>query len=235
MPSGQTHSALGFRVVEAQTTVATASLVDGLEELEVLEAMLEESKPSTLVPGYHYLIASPFRYPPLRYGSRFGSTMERGIFYGSETLETAFAETAFYALLFVADSEGLQTLSVWKTAFVFAFDSSAMLDATTPEHADKGLDAPANYAASQAFGSEARDRGVQVIRFTSARCPNRGANLAVFEPRALAPAPRSSETWRMLVRSDRVDCLQSTGDRRCSFSREGFLSRGAGAHPGGHL
>ncbi|MCV6615090.1 MAG: RES family NAD+ phosphorylase [Cellvibrionaceae bacterium] len=42
-------------------------------------------------------MSTPFRYPPLAYGSRFGSTLERGIFYASQELATAFAESAVTA------------------------------------------------------------------------------------------------------------------------------------------
>src|SRR5256885_1417592 len=42
------------------------------------------------------LCPAPFRSPPLRYGSRFGTVSQRSIWYGGEELETALGETAFY-------------------------------------------------------------------------------------------------------------------------------------------
>src|SRR5260370_1119544 len=55
--------------------------------------------------GLDSLLFTPFRYPPLRHGSRFGSRYERGIWYGAETLRTAFAEVAYYRLLFLEGTE----------------------------------------------------------------------------------------------------------------------------------
>ena len=86
------------RLVENQGQVATLQLVDTLEEQALLEQLLESSKPS-LPPGdepLHYLLRTPFRYPPLRWGSRFGRRHEPSLFYAACRLETAMAETAFY-------------------------------------------------------------------------------------------------------------------------------------------
>src|SRR5512133_314712 len=92
-----------WRVVEAQHLVSTRKLVDSLAEQEALEEVLEAGKPR--VPperefeGLHYLLATPFRYPPLRHGSRFGAPALRGIWYGAEALQTSLAEAAYYRLL----------------------------------------------------------------------------------------------------------------------------------------
>ena len=53
-----------WRGVEAQHRVATVRLVDNLAEQELLERLIEDSKPP-LPPdcaGLHYLLATPFRY-----------------------------------------------------------------------------------------------------------------------------------------------------------------------------
>lgn len=71
-----------YRLVESQEQIATRQLVDTLEEQALLEEMLETVKPS--YPGrldhLHYLLKTPFRYPPLKWGSRFGRTFEPSIF-----------------------------------------------------------------------------------------------------------------------------------------------------------
>jgi hypothetical protein len=58
-----------WRVVETQQDSSTRRLVDSAAEHELLEALLDESKPP--VPdgcrGLHYLLFTPFRYPPLLY------------------------------------------------------------------------------------------------------------------------------------------------------------------------
>ena len=77
------------RMVEAQHRVATQKLVDDSAEQQILEELLERAKPPApddAPPGMHYLLRTPFRYPPLRHGSRFGSRAERGIFYAARDL-----------------------------------------------------------------------------------------------------------------------------------------------------
>ncbi|MCC3263614.1 RES family NAD+ phosphorylase, partial [Paenibacillus polymyxa] len=64
----------------------------------LLEELIETSKPQ-LPPStetLHYLLKTPFRYPPLRWGSRFGRRHEPSLFYAALRLETAMAEAAYY-------------------------------------------------------------------------------------------------------------------------------------------
>src|SRR3954452_2053811 len=94
-----------WRVVEAQHQLSTRKLVASAEAQELLEELLERVKPPDDTHGrLHYLLFTPFRYPPLRHGSRFGSRHERGIWYGAEDRRTAFAEVAYYRLLFLEGS-----------------------------------------------------------------------------------------------------------------------------------
>src|SRR3989338_1905933 len=84
-----------WRVVEAQHVLASRKLVDSAEEHEILEALIESVKPA-MAPEWsdkrwHYLLLTPFRDPPLHYGSRFGSVIESSLWYGSLELPTAFA------------------------------------------------------------------------------------------------------------------------------------------------
>lgn len=62
-----------WRAVEAQHVVATRALLDSLAEQELLESVLEASKPPVPAPcaGLDYLTHTPFRYPPPSHGSRF--------------------------------------------------------------------------------------------------------------------------------------------------------------------
>ena len=73
----------------------------------MVEELLEQSKPvqSDGLSQRHYLIKTPFRYPPLRHGSRFGAPWEPSIFYGATKKQTVLAEVAFYRFLFLADVE----------------------------------------------------------------------------------------------------------------------------------
>lgn len=89
-------------IVESQEQIATLSLVDDLAEQNLLEGLLERSKPSLPAgcKGLHDLLSTPFRYPPLRHGSRFGSRAEPGLLYGARRLPTVLAEAAYYRFVF---------------------------------------------------------------------------------------------------------------------------------------
>src|SRR3982750_3687417 len=70
--------------------------------------------------GVHYLLYTPFRHPPLRNGSRFGTRRERGILYASRELSSAFAEVAYYRLVFLEGTAApLAPVLVDLTAFSF--------------------------------------------------------------------------------------------------------------------
>src|SRR5262249_43225427 len=99
-----------WRVVEAQHLISTLKLVDTLEEQKLLEELIDRHKPALpKLPGLgrlHFLLFTPFRYPPLRHGSRFGIRDEPGIWYGSDALRPGFAEKAYYRLILISGSRG---------------------------------------------------------------------------------------------------------------------------------
>jgi hypothetical protein len=77
-------SGIVFRLIENQGQVATLSYVDPMAEQSALGDLLDGSKPiypkdADLLP---YLLKTPFRYPSLPWGSRFGQPHQTGIFYG---------------------------------------------------------------------------------------------------------------------------------------------------------
>ena len=93
-----------FRVVEAQHISSTRKLVDSEKEHEILEILIERTKPhlsqASEFKGLHYLLFTPFRYPPLRHGSRFGKTYEPSLWYGSLELETALRRLPIIVFIF---------------------------------------------------------------------------------------------------------------------------------------
>src|SRR3989440_12196190 len=111
------------RVVEAQFRNSTRKLADSDEEQRVLEELLDARAKRPVPAGFeglHYLLYTPFRHPPLRNGSRFGSRRERGILYAARELPTAFAEVAYYRLVFLGGTAApLAPLLVGLTAFSF--------------------------------------------------------------------------------------------------------------------
>ncbi len=124
-----------WRIVESQSQVATMKLVDSLDEQAILEAELDRSKPAvpTACTGLNYLLATPFRYAPYPHGSRFRRARQRqGCLYGSERVETALAEAAFYHLAFFVASPGtpLPRNPQERTAFQVPVRTSLAIDLT---------------------------------------------------------------------------------------------------------
>jgi len=210
-------SARPFRAVEAQHRISTRKLTDSDDEQALLEEILERSKPAPAadLEGLHYLLFTPFRYPPLRHGSRFGLKTERGIWYGSQTLPTCFAEVAYYRLVFLEGTTAdLSPLLVELTAFQAVVRTTRGVDLTTePFRAYRGrIASPSRYESTQRLGREMRDDGVEVVRYPSAR-DRGGANVAVFSPRAFARRePENLETWLCVATKERVE-----------FSRKDYL------------
>lgn len=173
-----------WRMVESQHISSSRDLVESSEEHDLLEGLLENSKPR-IANNKHYLIYTPFRYPPLKYGSRFGNTYEQSLWYGSINLLTALAEVAFYRLKFFADtSADLEYIEIPMTAFKAYIQTENGIDLTTP-HFKKYQDRISNktsYADSQKLGAEMRDANIEAFIFTSARDKTFGKNVAAFTP-----------------------------------------------------
>ncbi len=173
-----------WRMVEAQHISSSRDLVESREEHDLLEELLEKSKPR-IANNKHYLIYTPFRYPPLKYGSRFANTYEQSLWYGSINLLTALAEVAFYRLKFFADtSADLEYIEIPMTAFKAYIQTENGIDLTTP-HFKKYQDKISNktsYVDSQKLGAEMRDANIEVFIFTSARDKTFGKNVAAFTP-----------------------------------------------------
>ena len=125
-----------WRVVESQHQVSTRKLVDTLEEQALLEALIDGAKPPDATAGrQHYLLFTPFRYPPLRHGSRFGDRNARGIWYGAELVSTAMAEVAYYRLVFLeGTTAALDRLTVELTAFRAKAHTLTGVDLMAPPH-----------------------------------------------------------------------------------------------------
>lgn len=191
-----------LRLVESQEEVATTQLVSSLERQAVLEELLEFTKPPRRegTERLHYLLATPFRYPPLKHGSRFGSRIEPSLFYGSLGLKTVLAEAAYYRFVFwqgmTIPPEG--KLVTQHTMLEADYRTGRGLQLHAPPFAAhrKLLTHPSDYAATQELGSKMRQAGIEAFEFTSARDPEDGLNVALFTPDAMpCNEPVSKESW----------------------------------------
>jgi RES domain len=205
-------------------------IVDTLAEQNLLETLLERTKPP--VPSecrdLHYLLATPFRYgAPYPSGSRFRRAgFTPGVFYGSTTPSTAVAELAFHRLLFFADSPETPwpAIAGEYTVFAVRFRTTAGLDLTLPplsadhDHWTHRTD----YAACQDLADRAREAGIDVLKYESARAPG-GVNLALLTCGAFASRqPQERQTWRIHLGPHGARALCDFPEARLEFDRQAF-------------
>lgn len=222
-----------FRIVESQEEVATLSLVDNLAEQAELERLLDATKPpvpATRAP-MHYLLTTPFRYPPLRYGSRFGNRFEPSLFYGSTQQTTLFAEAAYYRFVFL---DGMSTplanrLLTQHTVFSVRYQTHLGIDLTRQpfDEFETLLASPSDYRATQKLGTQAREAGTQALQFRSARDTEGGSNVGLYTPEAIASRrPRHPRRWFAETLADTVTFSRRRGQILFSYPRETFLVDG---------
>ena len=171
--------ATAWRAVEDQSRLVTTQFTESLADQARLEELIDEVKPKQ--PAFsgagpdqvlHPLLRTPFRYPPLKHGSRFGSRAERGIWYGAEEVLTVLHELAYYRFVLASRTRAAQQPgSGSHSVFCADLRTDAAFDlyrSVTPQRR-RALTSPTAYRSSQRLGAEARAAGVQVIRYPSAR------------------------------------------------------------------
>lgn len=223
-----------WRVVESQETAATLRVVDNMAEQDVLERLLDSAKPPYRdgTQGMHYLLKTAFRYPPLKYGSRFGLRSMPSYFYGSELLSTALCESAYYRFLFLQDMFEPYTKLIRSEhcAFRVAVASERCLDLCGNRYKAirQSLSDPTDYSYSQAVGVWAEARGdVALIRFYSAR-EEKGINLAIVSPDAIrSRQPREQQQWLCLSSIDSVSFSSRESEQIYRFTIDPFSMNGA--------
>lgn len=211
-----------FRMVETQHIAATMRLVDSAEEQDLLEQMLEGSKPPlpANADGLHYLLAAPFRYVP-QTGSRFRGVNSPGLWYGADDRYCACAEIAYWRQRFLLDSVGLmrQSLSTEHSMYQAAVHGQAIDLTSAPWiQAQVHWQHPSNYIETQKLGQLVRNSGgVAWIRYGSVRASGHIC-AAVLDPRSLRmhSAEGQFEQWHCHTTHDKVTF--SNGLERFDFA-----------------
>lgn len=217
-----------WRMVESQHIAATMKLVDSPDEQDVLESLLESGKPARPpgTDGLDYLLATPFRYGPLRTGSRFRALTDPGVFYGAQSVRTAAAELGYWRWRFLRDTAGLQRLEpVAHTAFKTDIAASVVDLRRAPFDADRDVwQHPADYGPTQAFARTARQARIEGILYRSVRDPQPAWCLALLTPTGFArPRPhRDRQTWFLAVSQDEATLRRDTESMR--FPTAGWLT-----------
>jgi RES domain len=193
-----------WRAVEAQHIASTLRLVANVEEQQLLERLLDQSKPPlpSETADLHYLLATPFRYSsPI--GSRFRAAADSGIWYGAESQRTACAELGFWRWRFLIESAALDTVGPSpQTVFQAGIDGRAVDLTKSPFKRSRAQwTHPGDYSSTQDFAGVARRAHVDAIRYESVRDPEHGAAVAVLEPKCFKPRkPLEQQTWFLTVR-----------------------------------
>lgn len=223
------------RLVESQGQVATLKLVDTLEEQALLEQLLESSKPPLPRSDepLHYLLHTPFRYPPLRWGSRYGRRHEPSLFYAACRLDTAMAETAFYRFALwhgMATPPPSGRILSEHSSFEARYQVERGIHLQLPPFAEHRarLTDRSDYRVTQQLGSDMREAGVEAFEFPSARCPLQGLNVALYAPSAFSERrPRNLTAWLCETTADYVAFKQAQmADTPRQFPLELFLVDG---------
>lgn len=223
-----------WRLIEAQHILATRKLVDSQFEQEILEELIDQVKPALFgkeFEGLHPLLYTPFRYPPLQYGSRFGTRSERSIWYGSLKLTTAMAEKAFYQFNFLRAAQaefGIVAISL--TAFSTPIKTMKGINLVEPPflHYKSSISSPNDYKISQTLGHSMRLAKVEAFHYMSARDPEHHTNIGVFTPRAFLqkkPIPSSFHTWQCIINHHVVEFIRLSEIKKetISYSLNQFL------------
>lgn len=222
------------RVVESQEQIATRELVDSLDEQALLEDMLERSKP-VLPPGLaklHYLLATPFRYPPLPHGSRFGSRFEPGLLYGSKTVPTVLAETAYYRFVFwsgMAQPPRSGKLRTQHTLFAASYRTAKGLSLYKQPFSkyQQVLTAADDYRSTQQLGTAMRNADIEAFEYISSRDPEQGLNVALIYHRALGSRrPLYQQRWLCETTHQVVSFSSRESDRVYRYEQGIFLVNG---------
>jgi hypothetical protein len=200
-----------WRAVEAQHIASTMALVDSVAEQTVLERLIEGSKPP--VPrevarlDLHWLLFTPFRYAPPPGGSRFRGPNDPGVFYAAEHARTACAEVGYWRWRHLREAPGITAMPPRpQTVFKVPVAGTA-IDLRAPPF-DEDCDdwtRDSDYSACQAIGRNAREAGVQWLRYESVRDSRRGGCGAVLDAAAFASrAPTEQQGWILTVTQSRV-------------------------------
>ncbi|TAN28032.1 MAG: RES domain-containing protein [Castellaniella sp.] len=222
------------RLVESQQAIATLDYVDTLEEQAVLESLLEGSKPAWPPDSgrHHYLLRTPFRYPPLTWGSRFGHADEPSLLYGGLSTHTTLAEAAYYRFVFflsMAQPAPKAAIHSQHTLFTTGYRTPQGIQLQFPPFASHAaqLAHRSDYRETQALGTDMRAAGVLAFEYPSARDTKPGLCVGLFSIQALADTkPRTQRAWLCQTSAHDVTFKPENGPEIISFHLADFLLDG---------
>ena len=223
-----------LRLVQQQGINSLDPLVDNLEQLARLEVLVETSKPLPQAAGLatpiHPLLSSPFRYPSLRHGSRFGTPQTRGMFYGSRSRKGCLVEGAFYALLFWDGMVDPPSAPIRRRQTLFAVLLNAgrglKLQTIADRAAQSTLQDPIAYGPTQQLGDWMREHGIGAFEYLSARSSEVIVQVGAFTPAIFQSTPFDQVEITTEFTADHASFLCHDNGQLHHFPRELFLIEG---------
>lgn len=223
-----------LRLVQQQGVNSLAPLVDDLAQLARLEALVDSSKPrlpaADATAASHPLLTTPFRYPPLRHGSRFGSRTHRGIFYASRSRSGSLVEGAYYALLFWEEMVEPPPAPIQRRQTLFSVQIATprglQLQTIADGPAQAALRDPLHYGPTQQLGNWMRERGIEAFEYLSARCRDALVQVGVLSPAVFQSTPFDQVGITAEITGEQVSFLCHDDNRLHRFPRQQFLVDG---------
>lgn len=215
-----------WRFVALQEKISTRKLVDSIEEQNVLDELIEKSKPTLAIAQtkFHPLLYTPFRCPPLKHGSRFGKRTEPSLWYGSLNIEAVMAEKAFYQLSLINASDvifGIVSSPVNIFSVKLKIVNGVKLNEEPFIKYKDQISSPINYEVSQLLGARMRANNLDGFTFISARDKKMGVNVGLLKINAFAnqnPDEGSFQTWQCNTTKINVEFTQMGSINDCTFT-----------------
>ena len=231
---GPTHigrlSGTLYRLVESQTFATTTTMVDTLDEQDLLEQMLDETKPD--YPDHaqtlHYLLKTPFRYPPLDWGSRYGQKHQPSLFYGGKDTATVLAESAYYRLVFWHSMQSPPYKNKIVTEHClfnvdYHTEKGINLCVAPFDHYHPQLTHISDYSHTQTLGTDMRQADVDAFEYPSAR--SNGTCIALFTAQPFAqPKPQEMSQWLCELTQQQVSFKRIDENKLHKFPLAQFTS-----------
>lgn len=166
-----------FAALYAVQALTNPRIQDEIGEI----SLVPEGERLYSAPGSNYVMAAFTHVNPN--GNRF-SNGDYGIYYASETLETAIAETVYHRERFLSyTKEPAQEIDMRTLVAEFSAELYSLLSLNRSEHP---LYAPNSYSAGQTLGAEIKQGGDEGLVYYSLRASSdNNKNFALFKPKAI--------------------------------------------------